>query len=201
MTRACEDDRNCFNIVYNADGSVTLNPAIDPSSENGLECRGDGLWDPDEQVAVFCDVILDAFQAGPFDHTTNTGTIPVLSVLTVTNPSAVMPAQVYWSWYIEDSTINADPGVRGTIVTMEAIAPNALVDVGYHIYSNNYPLASGQSVPGAAQGFADCPTPLAPGASATMGWGFRFEGAGGAGSWDVFVGALHASAMVVTVPN
>lgn len=197
----CTVFANCFEIEYVA-GSVELRPAIDPSAENGLCCLSDsapGLWDPDEQCAVFCNEINTAF-SGTFDQSSVVD-LPIFTVLTVTNPSATQIANVFWAWYSEYVTISADPGVRGTVVTRSALFPNPLVDVGYAMYGNPWSEVSAQTVPGASQGFNDCPTQLAPGASATRVWAYRFEGAGNPGSWLAQVGALNASALVLTAPS
>lgn len=197
----CTDERNCFRIDY-LDPGVALSPIIDPSFENGLVCRPGplpGMWDPDERVAVFSGIIHSTINTGLFTAATNI-VLPIFVTLTAFNPSAIHPAIVYWAWRQRDSLIDADPGVQGAIAIQSSISPNPLIDVGYHVWLHNYDQRTSIQVPGAHIGYAQCPTTIAPGGSATIGFGYRFEGAGGAGTWSASVGRLTATAMMVVQP-
>jgi hypothetical protein len=206
----CTDFGDCFETEYGAFG-VRLRPAIDPSPENGLVCRpapgSPGLWDPDERVAVACRTIAGTLYANGLNSSTNF-TVPIFVGLTITNPSLLHPAQVYWAWDVSQIEIHASPNVRGQVVVLTSIFPNLLVDVGYVVFQNYWEPAAADFIttPGPAEAFGDCPaippTILPPGGSATRVWGYRFEGAGSPfGSWRAVVGPLQASAMAVTVPT
>jgi len=200
---SCTFDANCFTVDISPAG-MSLAPQFNPSFENGLECQPGGLWDPDERALEVCEVILPAAPYGPFTNTTNVSG-PILNQFTVTNPSAIHPAVAMWQWWIGEFSIRPQPGVRGVIITQAAthFPPNPLpplIDTSYCGFQNDYDVETSAMLPGPSFSYMDCPLNIPPGGSATIRWGFRFEGAGSVGTWRAFIGDLRASALVLVTP-
>lgn len=200
---SCTFDANCFTVNTTPAGT-SLDPRLNPSFENGLECLPDGLWDPDEKVQTFCQTIFNGVNSTVPPGATLF--VPVLSNFVVTNPSPTMPALVWWSWWVTHSRLSNPPNARASIITESCESPVpgplcALQDAGYHTYTNGYALQSELTIPGCSFAYPSCPVVLAPGASRAIRWRFRIEAnASNVGLCRFTIGQLYASAMVVTIP-
>lgn len=197
----CDDTRNCFDVTYDA-GGVILAPHLDPSPENGLICRPGpqpGMWDPNERAVASC-ATIHGWISSPVMGPGSLIDVPIVTTFAVTNPSATMPADAYLSWFGQETTIRCDPGVRGLILTRFRTVPNPFADAGYHVWLHDYDGVSVLTVPGCSYAFPFCPVKLAPGETRVHQWAYRFQGGGIPGTWQAYVGPLHASALVVVTP-
>lgn len=198
---SCIDNLNCFMVDYSPAG-VALSPQLDPSFENALKCSTTatpGLVSAEVLAATFCEQIHGPIFIEGLDENTSSN-VPVFNFFTVTNPAIGSDADLYFAWYVEETRIEIDPGVRGTIVTRANTFPNPLVDVSYHVYQHGYDELGVLEIPGASVAFNACPIRLGPGASQTFGWQYGLQGSGAPGGWRAIIGSLFASALVVSVP-